>query len=94
MTRLVVVGLLVLTVAASITMVGKEGGNFFVAILAIANIPMHGAATTGQFILSSAAIAAMIIFQKNRSVSWILAVFVGVSTSGFDTNPVMSPSCN
>jgi hypothetical protein len=55
---------------------------------------MHEAATTGQFILFSAAVAAMIIFQKNRSVSWLLAVFVGVSISGFDTNLVMSPSCN
>jgi len=81
MTCLFIVGLLVLIVAVSMTMVGKGGGNFYVVILAIANIPMHEAATTGQFILFSAAVAAMIIFQKNRSVLWVLAVFIGVSTA-------------
>lgn len=81
MTRLFIVGLLVLIVAVSMTMVGKGGGNFYVVILAIANIPMHEAATTGQFILFSAAVAAMIIFQKNRSVLWVLAVCIGVSTA-------------
>jgi uncharacterized membrane protein YfcA len=49
--------------------------------LAIANIPMHEAATTGQFILFSASIAAMIIFQKNKSVSWGLAVLIGIFTA-------------
>ena len=43
MTRLIVVGLLILIVAIAMTMVGKGGGNFYVVILAIANIPMHQA---------------------------------------------------
>jgi uncharacterized membrane protein YfcA len=77
MTSLIVVGLLILIVAIAMTMVGKGGGNFYVVILAIANIPMHQAATTGQFILFSASIAAMIIFKKNKSVSWALAILVG-----------------
>jgi uncharacterized membrane protein YfcA len=81
MTRLIVVGLLILIVAIAMTMVGKGGGNFYVVILAIANIPMHQAATTGQFILFSASVAAMIIFQKNRSVSWALAILVGTFTA-------------
>lgn len=63
------------------TMVGKGGGNFYVVILALANVPMHQAATTGQFILFSASVAAMIIFQKNKSVSWPLGILVGTVTA-------------
>ncbi len=63
------------------TMVGKGGGNFYVVILAIANIPMHEAATTGQFILFAASVAAMIIFQKNKSVSWPLVFLIGTFTA-------------
>ena len=77
MTSLIIVGVLILIVAIAMTMVGKGGGNFYVVILAIANIPMHEAATTGQFILFSASIAAMIIFQRNKSVSWALAILIG-----------------
>ena len=75
MTSLIIVSVLILIIAIAMTMVGKGGGNFYVVILAIANIPMHEAATTGQFILFSASVAAMIIFQKNKSVSWALANF-------------------
>ena len=81
MTSLIVVGLLILVVAIAMTMVGKGGGNFYVVILAIANIPMHEAATTGQFILFSASVAAMIIFQENKSVSWALAILIGMFTA-------------
>ena len=81
MTNLLTVSALVFIVAIAMTMVGKGGGNFYVVILAIANIPMHEAATTGQFILFSAAVAAMIIFQKNKSVSWRLAVLIGTFTA-------------
>ena len=77
MTKLLAISALVFIVAIAMTMVGKGGGNFYVVILAIANIPMHEAATTGQFILFSASVAAMIIFQKNKSVSWTLAVLIG-----------------
>ena len=81
MITLIVVGLLVLTVAIAMTMVGKGGGNFYVVILAIASIPMHEAAATGQFILFTASVAAMLIFQKNRSVLWPLAIFIGAFTA-------------
>lgn len=63
------------------TMVGKGGGNFYVVILAMAGIPMYNAAATGQFILFAASIAAMIIFQKNKSVSWTLAFVIGGITA-------------
>ena len=81
MTHLILVSFLIFIVAVVMTMVGKGGGNFYVVILAIANIPMHEAATTGQFILFSASVAAMIIFQKNKSISWTLAILIGSFTA-------------
>lgn len=74
---LLVVGLLVFVVAVAMTMVGKGGGNFFVLILAMAGIPMHEAATTGQFILIAGSVSALVVFQRNQAVSWMLAVLVG-----------------
>jgi hypothetical protein len=76
-----ITGFIIFIVAVAMTMVGKGGGNFYVVVLAMTGIPMHEAATTGQFILFSASVAAMIIFQKNKSVSWILAVLMGTFTS-------------
>ena len=81
MMPLLIVGFLIVCVAITMTMVGKGGGNFYVVIMAMANIPMHEAATTGQFILFSASVAAMLIFQKNKSVSWPLAFFMGIATA-------------
>ena len=81
MSHLLIVSFLIFIVAVAMTMVGKGGGNFYVVILAIANIPMHQAATTGQFILFSASIAAMVIFQKNKAVSWALAILIGSFTA-------------
>lgn len=77
----IIVSLLFLVVAVSMTMVGKGGGNFYVVILALADVPMHEAATTGQFVLFSASVAAMMIYQKNRSLSWALALLIGTSTA-------------
>lgn len=74
-------GILILVVAVAMTMVGKGGGNFYVVLLALFQVPMHQAATTGQFILFSASIAAMIIFQKNKVVCWPLALMIGSVTS-------------
>jgi uncharacterized protein len=81
MTSLIIVSSLIFIVAVAMTMVGKGGGNFYVVILAMANIPMHEAATTGQFILFSASVAAMFVFQKNKSVSWTLAILIGSFTA-------------
>ena len=81
MTQLIPVSALILLVAITMTMVGKGGGNFYVVILALAQLPMHQAATTGQFILFAASVAAVLVFQKNKSVSWPLALFLGGITS-------------
>ncbi len=81
MINLIIVSVLIFTVAVLMTMVGKGGGNYYVVILAIANVPMHQAATTAQFILFAASVATMIIFQKNKSVLWPLAILIGTSTA-------------
>ncbi len=81
MLKEIIVGILLFVVAVVMTMVGKGGGNFYVVILAIAGIPMYQAATTGQFILFTASIAAMLVFQKNKSVSWHLAFLIGILAS-------------
>ncbi len=72
---------IIFLVALTMTMVGKGGGNFYVVILALANIPMHTAASTGQFILCAASLSAMIVFHKNKSVSWKFAVLLGTVTA-------------
>lgn len=77
MTANIYIGLLFLVIAITMTMVGKGGGNFYVLILALAQIPMHEAATTGQFVLFSASVAAMLLYQKNKVVAWPLAFAVG-----------------
>jgi len=81
MIKISIVACLLFLVAVLMTMVGKGGGNFYVVILAMAGIPMYKAATIGQFILFSASIAAMVVFQKNKSVSWHLAFFIGTLAS-------------
>lgn len=81
MTHLVIVGFFILAVAITMTMVGKGGGNFYVVILALANVPMHQAAATGQFILFAASVAALIVFQRNRVVAWPLAICIGILVS-------------
>ena len=81
MSNLIIASFFIFIVAITMTMVGKGGGNFYVVILAMSNIPMHEAATTGQFILFSASVAAMLIFQKSKSVSWTLAILIGTFTS-------------
>ena len=81
MENYLIVTTLIFIVAVSMTMVGKGGGNFYVVILALSSIPMHIAATTGQFILFAASIAAVFIFQKRRAVAWPLAIMIGVVLS-------------
>ncbi len=79
--QIVPLALLIFAVAVSMTMVGKGGGNFYVLILALMQIPMHTAAATGQFILFWASAAALLIFHKNRNVSWKLALIIGTLTA-------------
>jgi len=81
MLNLGLTALLIFFVAVMMTMVGKGGGNFYVVILTFASLPMHQAAAIGQFILFGASLAALIIFQKGKSLSWKLGVFIGSLTA-------------
>jgi len=81
MENLTIIAFLIFIVAVAMTMVGKGGGNFYVVILAMAGIPMHEAATTGQFMLFTASVAAMLIFHKKKSIAWPLAFSVGGITA-------------
>lgn len=78
MAKIVALSLIILLVAIAMTMVGRGGGNFYVLILVLSGIPMHQAATTGQFILFAAAVAAMLVFQKNRTIAWPLVFLIGI----------------
>jgi uncharacterized membrane protein YfcA len=75
--KLAVVILVVLALAVVMTMTGRGGGNFYVLTIALAGVPMHEAATTGQFALLTTALASMFVFQKHKTVLLPLALFVG-----------------
>ncbi len=79
--KFIVVGVLIFILAILMTMVGKGGGNFYILILVIAGVAMHQAATTGQFILFTASVSALIVFQKNRKVVWPVSVLIGMLAS-------------
>lgn len=81
MNNLVIVSLLIFMIAVLMTMVGKGGGNFYVVILAFASIPMHQAATIGQFILFASSLSALLVFHKRKSLSWKLGLFIGGLTA-------------
>ena len=73
-----IIALIILVIAVFMTMTGHGGGNFFVIALVLSGVEMHIAATTGQFILLTAATAAMLIFGKKKYVEWKLVIFVGI----------------
>jgi len=70
----------VLVIAVVMTMCGRGGGNFYVPLLVGCGESMHEAATTGQFILMSAAFAGMLVFQKHKKVDWKLALVIDPPT--------------
>jgi len=72
--------ILVLVLAALMTMTGRGGGNFYVPLLVACGAPMHEAAASGQFILVAAAVAASFLFHKQRTVDWKLAVVIDPPT--------------
>jgi uncharacterized membrane protein YfcA len=72
--------LIILAIAAIMTMSGRGGGNFYVVTLALTGFSMHEAATTGQFILVLSSLFATIFFGKNKVVSWKLVLIIGIMT--------------
>jgi uncharacterized membrane protein YfcA len=61
-------------------MTGRGGGNFYVLVMVAAGQAMHQAATSAQFILMLTAFAGMLIFQKNKTVDWKLALIIDIPT--------------
>jgi uncharacterized membrane protein YfcA len=78
--NLVVVGIIILSIAVIMTMTGRGGGNFYVLVLVVAGQAMHQAATSAQFILMLTAFAGMLVFQKNKTVDWKLALVIDPPT--------------
>ncbi len=77
---LVIIGIIVFAIAVIMTMTGRGGGNFYVLVLVAAGQAMHQAATSAQFILMLTAFAGMLIFQKNKTVDWKLALVIDPPT--------------
>ena len=82
MLKIGIVALIIFLLAILMTMTGHGGGNFYVLTLVLAGLPMHVAATTGQFALFTSAGAAMFIFKKGKTLSIPLALALGLLTSG------------
>jgi len=80
MPRMLILLPVILVIAAVMTMTGRGGGNFYVPLLVGAGQTMHGAATTGQFILVAAALSGMVIFHKHKKVDWKLALVIDPPT--------------
>jgi uncharacterized membrane protein YfcA len=94
--NIVVVSIIIFVIAVTMTMTGRGGGNFYVLALVAAGQAMHQAATSAQFILMLTAFAGMLVFQKNKTVDWKLALvidpptdimaFIGGYFSGYASN--------
>jgi len=80
MAKIVFLAFVILVIAVIMAMTGRGGGNFYVPVLVAAGIPMHEAATTGQLILATTAIAALIVFQKHKTIDWKLALVIDPPT--------------
>ena len=82
MLKIAIVALIILPLSIVMTMTGRGGGNFYVLTLVLAGVPMHEAATTGQFVLFTSTAAATLIFRRGGTLSVPLALFLGTLTAG------------
>ena len=80
MFRLITASIVILTISVVMSMTGRGGGNFYVPILVACGLGMLAAATTGQCILFSTAVAASLVFHKSRSIDWKLALAIDPPT--------------
>ncbi len=80
MTSVLIMSIIILIIAISMSMVGKGGGNFYVLAMVLAGISMHNAATTSQLIMMVTSITSMIVFNKHRKVDWKLALIIDPPT--------------
>lgn len=97
--KIMVISILLFAIAIIMTMTGRGGGNFYVLVLVAAGQAMHQAATSAQYILMVTAFAGMVMFHKNKTVDWKLALvidpptdimaFVGGYFSSYASNGVL-----
>ena len=80
MIAIVVVSVVIFVIAIVMAMTGRGGGNFYVPVMIVAGLAMHEAATVAQSILFCTAIAALLIFQKSKTVDWKLALVIDPPT--------------
>lgn len=78
--KLIILVSAVFVLAVIMSMVGRGGGNFYVPILIAAGASMNQAATSAQLILLTTAVAATLVFHKNKIVDWKLALVIDPPT--------------
>lgn len=78
---LIIMNLIILAIAISMSMVGKGGGNFYVIAIVLAGYSMQEAATTSQLIMMATSAAAIIMFHNHKMVDWKLALIIEVPTA-------------
>ncbi|WP_461205845.1 sulfite exporter TauE/SafE family protein [Clostridium sp. DL1XJH146] len=80
MNSVLIISIIILIIAITMSMVGKGGGNFYVLTMVLAGVSMHNAATTSQLIMMGTAITSMIVFNKHKKVDWKLALIIDPPT--------------
>jgi len=80
MNTILLMGIIVLLISVSMSMVGKGGGNFYVLAMVLVGISMHEAASTSQLIMLCTSVASMVIFSKSKKVDWKLALVIDPPT--------------
>lgn len=80
MISLMIMSLVILGIAISMSMVGKGGGNFYVLAMVLAGATMHHAATTSQLIMMATSVTSMLVFHKSKKVDWKLALIIDPPT--------------
>lgn len=67
MLNLILASVAIFFISITMAMVGRGGGNFYVPVIVALGLSIYQAATTGQFILISSAVASAIVYQKHRN---------------------------
>ena len=80
MITIIIVSFIIFLIAVTMSMTGRGGGNFYVPVMVAAGLAMHQAATVAQFTLFCTAITAMLVFHKNKTVDWKLALVIDPPT--------------
>jgi uncharacterized protein len=80
MQNIIFLSLLILFISVFMSMTGKGGGNFYVLSMLLFGVSMHEAAPASQLIMLGTSTAAMLIFNKNKTVDWKLALIIDPPT--------------